>query len=291
MKAIRGLLLPLITGVTLGSLHAATVSAQVDLAGEWALRQHEDQPERGPGPSVGDYTGIPVNAAGRQLAERWDASVLTIPEMQCIPHPANYTALHGNLRIWKEVEVPSQRITAWRLLAESYNRFRTVHMDETPRPGPDEMHTWQGFSTGSWQGGMLRVHTTHMKAERIRRNGIIHSDRAELVEYFARNDDVLTLISVLNDPVYLTEPYIHERSYVYNPRQVINPYPCRGVVEIFRPSGVVPNWLPGKNPILHDWADAHGIPHEAALGGARFTQPDYVLELRKMHVGAQSQGN
>jgi hypothetical protein len=291
MRFIRGLVFPLISGVTLGSPCIAPAYAQVDLAGEWTVRMHEDQPERGPGPSVGDYTGIPVNAAGRQSAERWDASILTVPEMQCIPHPANYSALHSNLRIWKEVDVPSQRTTAWRLLWESYNRFRTVHMDDTPRPGPDEMHTWQGFSTGSWQGRTLRVYTTNMKAERIRRNGVIHSDQAELVEYFARYNDVLTLISVLNDPVYLTEPYIHERSFVYNPQQVINPYPCRGVVEILRPSGVVPNWLPGKNPILHDWADTYGIPREAALGGAQFNRPEYVIELNKMRNNPPRQGN
>jgi len=265
--------------------------SQVDLAGEWAVRVHEDQPERGPGPSIGDYTGLPINEAGRQTAERWDASILTVPEMQCIPHPANYSAMHSNLRIWKEVDPSSQRTVSWRLLWESYNRFRTVYMDGRPRPGEDEPHTWQGFSTGSWEGDMLRIHTTDLKAERIRRNGVIKSDRAEMVEYFQRHGEVLTLVSILSDPVYLTEPHIHQRSFVLNPRQVINPYPCRGVVEIARPSGVVPNWLPGKNPILYDWADANGIPREAALGGSRFLSPDYIPELRKFEAGQRSTRN
>jgi hypothetical protein len=91
---------------------------QVDLAGEWAVRVHEDQPERGPGPSIGEYSGLPLNAAARQRAERWDASVLTLPELQCVPHPANYSANHSNLRIWKDMNEASQQVTSWRLLWE-----------------------------------------------------------------------------------------------------------------------------------------------------------------------------
>ena len=31
--------------------------AQVDLSGQWGQKMHEDEPERGPGPEIGDYTG------------------------------------------------------------------------------------------------------------------------------------------------------------------------------------------------------------------------------------------
>ena len=39
--------------------------AQTDFSGEWAPRFYEDQPERVPGPELGDYLGLPINAAGR----------------------------------------------------------------------------------------------------------------------------------------------------------------------------------------------------------------------------------
>ena len=51
----------------------APASAQSFLSGDWANFYHEDQPERGPGPALGDYLGIPINAAGRQYADSWDA--------------------------------------------------------------------------------------------------------------------------------------------------------------------------------------------------------------------------
>ena len=58
---------------------AGPVAAQVDLAGEWARDNHEDQPHRAPGAELGDYTGHPINSAARQKAETWDASILSQP--------------------------------------------------------------------------------------------------------------------------------------------------------------------------------------------------------------------
>ena len=60
--------------------------AQVDFSGEWAPRFHEDQPERVPGPALGDYLGLPINDAARLRADSWDASMMTLPEWQCRPH-------------------------------------------------------------------------------------------------------------------------------------------------------------------------------------------------------------
>ena len=209
--------------------------ADVDLAGEWAIRVHEDQVERGPGPEIGDFTGLPINEAARQRGMSWDASLLTVPEHQCGAHPANYGAMHSNIRIWKEVDDESQQVIAWHILHESWNRFRTVWMDGRPHPSPDELHSWQGFSTGRYVGNALEITTTHMKESRTRRNGIEHSDEAELVEILTRHDDYLTFISVLKDPHTLEEPYIHTRHFVLDTNQVIRPYPCRGAVEIDRP--------------------------------------------------------
>lgn len=56
--------------------------AQVDFSGEWRMLVHEDGPHRGGGPEIGDYTGLPVNDAARLAADAWDASILTLPELQ-----------------------------------------------------------------------------------------------------------------------------------------------------------------------------------------------------------------
>src|SRR5262249_56729190 len=79
-----------------------TASAQIQLSGVWNPRTHEDQPDRGPGPDLGDYTGLPINDAARLFAESWDASRLTLQEHQCRVHVAPYI-FHGplRLRIWE----------------------------------------------------------------------------------------------------------------------------------------------------------------------------------------------
>src|SRR4029079_16816062 len=61
-------------------------AAQVDFSGAWAPRFHEDQPERVPGPELGDYLGLPINDAARLRADTWKGSMLTVPEWQCRPH-------------------------------------------------------------------------------------------------------------------------------------------------------------------------------------------------------------
>ena len=56
-------------------LIATPAWAQVDFSGEWAPRFWEDQPERVPGPELGNYLGIPINAAARMRADTWDAAI------------------------------------------------------------------------------------------------------------------------------------------------------------------------------------------------------------------------
>ena len=85
--------------------------AQIDLSGVWAPIFHEDQPERVPGPDVGDYAGLPINDAARLKADTWDASLLTLPEHQCKPHPSTYGFRGvGNLRITPDFDDATQRL-------------------------------------------------------------------------------------------------------------------------------------------------------------------------------------
>ena len=60
------------------ALLASPAFAQVDFSGEWGVRMFEDQPERVPGPELGDFLGIPINDAARMRATAWDASLQTL---------------------------------------------------------------------------------------------------------------------------------------------------------------------------------------------------------------------
>ena len=254
---------------------------QIDPSGERAPRFHEDQPERIPGPEIGDYLGLPINDAARLRGDSWDASLLTLPEHQCKPHPADYSPRGpANLRLWKEVDSATQQVIAYHTHISWQAPERTIWMDGRPHPPDYAAHTWQGFSTGKWEGDMLTVTTTHLKTGWIRRNGIPRSDKATLTEHFIRHGDYLTLVSVIDDPVYLTEPFIRTTNWVMDPRQEIAPYPCEPVVEVERPQGYVPHHLPGTNTFLKEFSEKFHLPGEAARGGAETMYPEYASKIR-----------
>ncbi|PWU12427.1 MAG: hypothetical protein C5B51_00605 [Terriglobia bacterium] len=267
-------------------LLAAAVSlpaafAQVDFSGEWAPRFYEDQPERVPGPELGDYLGLPINAAARMRADTWDASLLTLPEWQCRPHSADYIWRGpSNLTISKEIDPVTREITAFH--AEWLRSVdRPVYLDNRPHPPEYANHTWAGFTTAKWEGDVLTTHVTHLKEGYVRRNGVPRSDMATLTEHWIRHGDFLTVVTIVNDPVYLTEPFVRSTDYELDLHQHVPPYPCDTVEEVDRPRGVVPHVLPGKNTGINEFPARHGLPAEAARGGAETMYPEYQLKMKK----------
>src|SRR5690349_16736931 len=82
----------LLTVLSLGVVSRSAL-AQIDFTGEWSALYHEDGPIRvgGIGPEVGDWSGLPFNDAGRLHGDTWEASVLSVPEHQCMPHVSTYS--------------------------------------------------------------------------------------------------------------------------------------------------------------------------------------------------------
>ena len=73
-------------------LSSVPASAQVLLAGNWIpYRTHEDEQDRGPGPDLGDYLGLPINSAGAAL--RRELGRVT-PDAAGAPVPRARGALH-----------------------------------------------------------------------------------------------------------------------------------------------------------------------------------------------------
>jgi cyclase len=256
---------------------AAPASAQIDLTGMWAPIFHEDQPERIPGPEVGDYAGLPINDALRMRADSWDASLLTLPEHQCKPHPSTYGFRGvGNLRISADIDDPTQRTIKLNTHIQWQEQRREIWMDGRPHPPEYAAHTWQGFSTGRWEGSVLVVRTTHLKAGWIRRNGLVLSDRATMTERFIRHGNYLTHVYIIEDPVYLTEPVIRTNGFQLTTNPAMQPYPCYATVEVPREKGEVPHHLPGANPFLEEYATKNKLPQAAMRGGSETALPEFM---------------
>jgi hypothetical protein len=264
----------------------APLVAQVNLSGEWAARQHEDQLERGPGPELADYLGLPVNDAARLRADSWDPSRLTLPEEQCRVHLSTYIYRGPMaLRVWEEKDPDTQQVVAIKNYISTYEQTRTIWMDGRPHPSANAPHTWMGFATGKWEGDTLTVYTTHIKTGWLRRNGLPESDRATMVEHFIRHGNYLTHVSIVTDPVYLTEPLIKTEDLEFDTSESAAwLWPCEPVVEVKRPKGEVPSYQPGANPFLHEFAQRWGLPYEPTRGGAETTYPEYRLKLKNMPI-------
>jgi len=257
------------------SLTTFPAFAQVDLSGVWNNQLDEDWPDRLFGPELGDYTGIPLNAAARARAEAWDASLITLPEYQCRVHPSDYAPSFADIRMWEEIDKDTQSLVAIHIHHFAWGTERTIWMDGRAHPPDYALHTSMGFSTGKWDGDILTVTTTHLKEGWIRRNGVPRSDRAVVTEHFIRHGDHLTWVTVIKDPAYLTETMIRSRDYIHNVATRIAPYPCESVEEIVRPKNVIPHHLPGTNTFLKEYQQNHGIGAEGALGGAETLYPEY----------------
>jgi hypothetical protein len=257
--------------------------AQVLVSGDWLTLMHEDQPERAQGPDLGDYLGIPINDAARLRAESWDASRLTLQEHQCRVHIVPYIYFGPlQVRIWEEKDPDTQQLIAIKNYISTYEQTRTIWMDGRPHPSEYAPHTFMGFSTGRFEGDMLTVETTHIKQGWLRRNGLPESDQATLTEHFVRHDKYTTHVTVLKDPVYLTEPLIKSQTFVMADRDPGNwLWPCEYVEEVVgRRKGEVPHFLPGGNPFLKEFTARFDIPEQAARGGAETMYPEYRLKLK-----------
>jgi len=272
-------------------LAAAPLHSQDVLSGEWTPLRHEDANERGPGPDLGDFAGLPINDSARAFAESWDASRLTLPEHQCRVHISPYI-YHGplHLRIWEEKDPNTQQVIAIKNYISTYEQTRTIWMDGRPHPPDYAQHTFMGFSTGKWEGNTLTVYTTHIKQGWTRRNGLPESDEATMTEHFLRHGNLMTHVAIIYDPVYLAEPLIRSDTFQLDDRQLGGwLWPCEPVEEILsRPKGQVPNYLPGQNRFLFEYADKNHLPHAGVMGGPATMYPEYRKEIATAKIDSES---
>jgi hypothetical protein len=259
-------------------------AAQIELSGSWAARNHEDALERGPGPYAVDYTGVPLNDEGRDRALSYSAAQLGMIERQCALYPPYYVAMGPfGIKIWNETDPVSGNTIAWKVGAWEDRATTTIWMDGRPHPSPNAPHDRSGFTTGHWEGDTLVARTTHMRAGVLRRNGVPSSDRATMTTYFFRNGDLMTMLVVIDDPIYLSEPYMLSKNFQLDtaPIRPIGP-PCVPGYE--GQSGDVPHYLPGTNPAIEELTRLYGIPRDAVLGGAPTLYPDFRPGMKDAFV-------
>ena len=256
---------------------AAPASAQVSFVGDWSGRYHEDQPDRVPGEEPGDFSGIPINEAARRFGDAWDVARHSMLEHQCAPYTLPYMFFGPNqFRIWEERHPDSQELVALQMYMGTYQQRRTIWLDGRPHPPEYAPHTFMGFSTGEWNGDILTITTTHIKAGYYRRSGVPQSDQSTVVEHWMRHGNVLSQVTIASDPVYLSEPYIRSQEFVMMDRGNTNwLYNCEYVMELPSDKNDVPHFLPGQNTWRGEFGQRHAMPEDGVRGGPETLLPEW----------------
>jgi hypothetical protein len=180
----------------------------IDLTGYWVSIVTEDWRWRMVTPPKGDLASVPLNEAGRKVANSWDPAT----DGSCLAYGAgagmrNPTRLHVS---WESDQV-------LKIEMDAGAQTRRLLFDPKARPGPRSL---QGFSKAVWertggrgQGGNLKVVTTNLTAGWLRKNGVPYSQDAVVTEYFDRfttpnADEWLVVTTTVEDPTYLTQPFV-----------------------------------------------------------------------------------
>jgi hypothetical protein len=257
--------------------------AQPELAASWAARNTEDI-SRDSYPV--DYLGLPLNDEGRTRALSYNESQLAMIERQCEGWPPFYF-LQGpfGLKIWSDTEPVKGTTISFTIGAWEDRAPLTIWMDGRPHPSQYAEHTRGGFTTGQWEGDTLVTYTTHMKAGFLRKNGPPSSDQATMTSRFWRHGDILTVLAVIDDPIYLAEPHIVTKSFQLSatPMSPVGP-PCVSGYEGRRPGDSVPHYVPEKNPFVDELTQLFHLPKDAVLGRVETLYPEYRKKIKATYV-------
>jgi hypothetical protein len=213
-------------------------AAPFDLTGTWVSVVTEDWRWRMVTPPRGDYPRVPLNPQGRKLADAWDLARDKAEGGLCRAFGAGgIMRMPGRLQIaWLDAET-------LKLDYDAGTQTRLLHFDKSMKPTGER--TWQGWSVAEWEfaagegrggagqprTGSLKVVTSQARAGYLRKNGVPYSEDMTMTEYFDRHDDFgdqwFTVMSVIDDPRYLTQPFVLTTSFRKEPdNSKFQPTPC-----------------------------------------------------------------
>ena len=263
-------------------LAASEAWAQFDFVGSFAPIGTEDvQNDSVPV----DYLGLALTEEARARALSYNESQKSMLERQCAGWGAAYLVLGPfGLRVSAENDPVTKQILSFTIGAwEDWNEM-VIWMDDRPRPSEHALHTQAGFTLGHWEGGALVARTTHVKAGFIRKTGVPLTDQATIDWRFYRHGDILTVLMVATDPVYLVEPEIISKSFRQSRTPLDYRQECVPTFEGREPGDGLPHYLPDKNPFVEEFVKLYHLPREAVLGYRETLYPEYRKKIKDSYV-------
>jgi hypothetical protein len=218
-------------------------------------------------PPPGDYASVPLNPAGRKVADAWTPA----QDGSCSAYGAA-----AALRNPGRVRISWQDDSTLKIETDAGSQTRLLHFGPVPNvlpamgtvaagpanaaaPAGTVVRTLQGQSVAAWQtngvavstgadGGAsrsgpsgrpwasLKVVTTNMRAAWLRKNGVPYSENAVLTEHFDHFIDGVgpgasewfAVTTLVEDPAYLNMPFIISSNFKKEPDgSKWSPTPCK----------------------------------------------------------------
>src|SRR2546423_318958 len=257
---MRRILLTAFAALALGISIAAQAPtpralSPIDLTGNWVSIVTEDWRFRMVTPPKGDYASVPLNAAARAVADKWDPAKDEADGNACKSYgAANIMRTPGRLRIsWQDD-------TTLKIETDAGQQTRLLHFAGSPSGEP----SWQGYSVATWEpaggpargggggggrggaggpgaggpppaprGGSLKVVTTRLKEGYLRKNGVPVSENAVVTEYFDRHSETdgtewFTVTTIVDDAKYLAQNFITSTHFKKEAdASKFSPSPCK----------------------------------------------------------------
>jgi hypothetical protein len=228
-------------------------AAPVDFTGNWVSVVSEDWRWRMITPPKGDYANIPLNAAGRKIADAWDPARDEAAGEQCRGYAAPAIMREPTrLRIsWTDdytLKIETDAGMQTRLL-----RFARSDDQPTTQQATNGERAWQGVSVARWepppqggrglnlglapragtQGRSLEVATSQIRPGYLRKNGVPFSENASVTEYFdlfpePDGPDWFVVTTSVRDPLYLGDAWVTTSHFKKEPdSSKWHPTPCQ----------------------------------------------------------------
>jgi hypothetical protein len=217
-------------------------SAPIDLIGVWVSIVNEDWRWRMITAPRGDFPGLPLSPAGRQIAMAWDPKT----DGSCQAFGAAAV-----MRMPTRVRISWADDATLKIETDNGQQTRLLHFGAGPGPSAPSL---QGDSAADWQrtlppnnpfginfpggpppppGGSLRVVTTNLSGGWLRRNGVPYSAKTTVTEFFDRfpvpdGSEWFVVTTQVVDPEYLLGPLVTSSHFRREPdASKWAPKPCR----------------------------------------------------------------
>jgi hypothetical protein len=195
------------------------------MTGYWVSVVTEDWRFRMVTPPKGNYSGVPLNAEGRKLADTWDPAKDEAAGNQCRSYGAP-----GLMRVPGRLHITWDNDTTMKIETDAGTQTRLFRFGgKEAQAGEPSL---QGFSVAEWEmaatgrgqpkAGDLKVVTTRLLPGYLRRNGAPYSANTVLTEYWDRisapnGDEWLVVSTEVRDPQYLSSPFITSTHFKKQP--------------------------------------------------------------------------